>query len=92
MGIVTRLICDGCGVDSGLDGRDCYDRSAIESKRWLVRWFHRYEAHRGGNVADLVEHEDDDHYLRVHYCPTCRRAIEARDLRTALTAPRKGKP
>lgn len=25
-----------------------------------------------------------------HYCPTCRRAVETANLRTALIAPRKG--
>ena len=67
--IVSRLICDGCGIDSGLE--DCREwRDDLPPKKWLTR---------------------DERHPIEHYCPTCRRAIEAKDLRTALVAPRKGK-
>jgi hypothetical protein len=69
--IVSRLICDGCGTDSGMSDPH---REPIEKILPMYRWL---------VVAATVLS------AAQHYCPTCRRAVEAADLRTALTAPRK---
>jgi hypothetical protein len=72
--IVSRLVCNGCEVDSDLDREEqgCQVEPGADEDFVAAggRWLNR----RGR-----------------HYCPTCRRAVEAEDLRTALVAPKKGK-
>jgi hypothetical protein len=72
--IVSRIICDGCGADAGDRRLPC--ESAARRASFI-----------GTGGSWLVISES---YPVRHYCPTCRRAIEAEDLTTALVAPRKG--